>query len=223
MPKTIKNEDGSEEEVYTADELKVQQDAAIEEFKKANPDKAGEIAQLQIDLKAAQEALASGGGPNGANFEILRRGVEKLEKELDKVRVEADQKVSSIRDGMSDTALETAVTALAGEDAELAKKVRFHFKESLKNVKAETTEEFKNKIKNAYLLAAGAPADPNLLSGSTYGSGGSGPGPTRPGGGGGGGGGVKLKPELVDMGKRFFGLVEDDFTKYDKQDFSTTK
>lgn len=223
MPKIIKNEEnGTEETVYTAEELETQKNEALEQYKADHPDQADRITELQSELETAQKALEDG-GPSGSNFKILRQKVETLTGEITKVKNDAIAEINKVRIDMSSTALDVAIKGLAGEDAELAKKVKLHFNETLKSVPAANTEEFQKKLQQAYLLAAGVQPDPSALSGAIYGSGGAGPGA----GGSPADGGTRktnaIKPEVVEMGKKYFGLSEDDFKKYDKRDFSRTK
>lgn len=219
MPQTIKKEDGTEETVYTQEELDAERNAAVDEYKAANPVDAAEHERLKADLEKVTKELEAVGSKD-RNFAQLRQAKEAVEEALRKSEEKMAAEIGKIRSEMSQTALDAAVRGLAGEDPELAKKVRFHFTETLKGVSGTTPEEFKQKIQQAYLLATGVQPNPAVLSGAMYGSGGAGPGAgsmpaARR--------GQPLKPELVDMGKRYFGLTEDDFKKYDKQDFSTTK
>lgn len=216
----VKNDQGEEieQEVFTPEEVEAQR----EQWKKDHPDQSQELTKLQEDLKLAKQAL-EGAGDKGENFAALRASVQRLEGELKKKSDESNSAINQVRTEMSEAALDAAVQGLAGEDAELAKKVKFHFSETLKGVAVKNKQELTRKIQQAYLLAAGREPDPNALSGAMYASGGAGPGANGSVGGSGGNSRTSLKPELVEMGKRYFGLTDDDIKKFDKQDFSRTK
>lgn len=220
MSKKIKNEQGEEEEVFSQAELDQHKADALEEHKRANPDRSVELDAMKAELESKEAELAAIGSKDH-NFELLRKQKNEIEKRIKDGEERAIAEVNKVRSEMSNTALEAAVQGLAGEDVELAKKVRFHFNETLKSVSVANTEEFKKKIQQAYLLAAGVQASPSALGGNVYGSGGAGPGAgnARPGARKGG----AISPEIVAMGKSRFGLTDEDFKKYDVQDFSTTK
>ncbi len=221
----VKQEDGTEveQEVFTDAEVKERETAALDQWKKDHPDQGEAMTKMQEDLRIAKEALEAVGGDKGQNFIALRTKVQQMEDAIKNSKNEALAEVNKVRDEMSGAALDAAVQGLAGEDAELAKKVRFHFETTLKSVVAKDKAELTRKIQQAYLLAAGREPDPNILSGAMYGSGGAGPGAGAGGGSGGGSPRNPIKPELVEMGKKYFGLSDDDFKKFDKRDFSRTK
>jgi hypothetical protein len=223
MPKTIKNEEtGEDEVVYSKEELDAQRDEATQEYIDAHPDQAEKVTELEANLVKAQEDLAKANDKSG-NFSNLRKLKEDAEKALADFKKDTDTKIEGIRTDMSNTALEAAIKGLAGEDVELAKKVRFHFSETLKAVSSKNTEEFTKKVQQAYLLAAGREVSPGQMSGAIYGSGGAGPGAGFQSGAGAGAKGKPIDPRVVEMGKKYLGLTDDDFKKYDKQDFSHTK
>ena len=226
MPQKIKvQQDGKEveQEVFSAEEVTQREAAALDQWKKDHPDQTEAMKKMEGDLALAKAALEGGGDDKSQNFSALRATVTRLEKAISDGSAAAIAEATKIRTEMGETALQAAVRGLAGEDAELAKKVQFHFKETLKAVAGNSPEEFTKKIQQAYLLAAGQEARPDVMNGGIYGSGGAGPGGSAGGGQGGGRKLAPMKPEVIDMGKRFFGLSDEDIKKYDKGDFSTTK
>jgi hypothetical protein len=216
----IKNDKGEEVEVFTQAELDAQKTAALDEYKTANPDRSSELNDLKSELESKEAELLALGSKDH-NFSLVRKQKEELEAKIKQGEDRALAEINKVRSDMSNTALEVAVRGLAGEDAELAKKVRFHFSETLKSVTANNSDEFTKKIQQAYLLAAGVQAAPNALGGAIYGSGGAGPGA------GAGSGqqrrGGAIKAEVLEMGKRHFGITDEDVKKYDNQNFSHTK
>lgn len=222
MPKVIKTTvDGVEKEetVYTQEEIDAQKKTADDAAAavKVEADKAAaDLAQAKKDLDAAR---AAGGSDKDFNFRQLEERVKAAEKSAEDAKTSAAATVVT----MQNTALQAAIKGLAGEDAELAKKVEFHFNTTLKNVDGTKSEDFTKKLQQAYLLAAAGEIKPGSMNGGIYGSGGAGPGAGRPGNGGSNQTLPPIKPEVIDMGKRFLGLTEDDFKKYDKWDVSRTK
>jgi len=216
MTKVIKNtETGEDETVYTEDEIAERETAAkaaaIEEYKTQNPDKTGEITKLQSDLEAATKDLEKYKNKD-MNFGNLRQIKEDLETKVNDLTKEIDSKVTA---GIQQHSVEQSIKMRAGGDAELEKKIKFEFEKTLSGVQPKTPEELNKKIQDACMLATGATSKVDI-SGGVLGSGGA----TMP--------RVKkenagnLKPEVVDLGKRRFGLSEEDIKKHDTQNFSNT-
>ena len=85
MSRTITDSTGTDIEVFTADELQQQREAALEEYKTGNPDKSDELAKLQDELKTKEEELTKLNGKD-LNFSTLRTQKEALEKENDDLK-----------------------------------------------------------------------------------------------------------------------------------------
>lgn len=225
MPKQIKDESGADQTVYEEAELEEQRLAAIEKYKEDHPEDTATIEERdELKTKLAEaERLLAGGGNKDYNFQKLEREKNELLAKLQGVDKTIEDAVGKVRSEFTGNALETAVSALAGDDQELAKKVRYHFDKSLAAVETKTPAEFKKKVQDAYMLAAGKPIDESAMNAAAFGSGsGSGGGP----GGNSGGGGHDNKdvsPEVKAMGLKHFGITDEDWKKHDKRDFSTTK
>lgn len=210
MPKTIKNEEtGTEETVYTAEELEAQKDEAIENYKKDNPDKAAEVEKLQADLQKATEDLAKE-KEKDKNFGNLRGIKEDLEKKLNDLTGSVPALVDQ---GIQKQHTEGEIKKLADGDVELEKKIRLHFETTLKAVTPKNQEEVNKKIQDAYLLATGTQA--SGVTSTVLGSGGasfvrSRPANTQP-----------LSEGAKTVGNKL-GLSDKDLKDYDKQDFSNT-
>lgn len=160
MPQKIINDLGEEIEVFTAEE----KDAAIEGFKQANPDKSGEIEKLQTELTKTQEDLKKFQDKD-LNFANLRSQKEAAEKRADDLKAEIDTKIGvakkEILEGVMQDHYSETLKSLAGEDAELQKKIEFQYKR-LGDAAATKTEVTK-KLTDAYVLAT-APEDRDALN-----------------------------------------------------------
>lgn len=208
MPQTIKGADGQDVEVFTAEEIETKKTEAIEEFKKANPTNAEDVTKLQDELKVTKEKLEKLSGKD-MNFEKLREIKEDLEKQL-------DEKIKgAVSQSQGDSAIAASIEAIAGGDKKQADLIKFHFDTTLKGVEAKTTEEYQKKLEQAVTLAGG-----NKARIPSFGSaaGGFVPRPVAQ-----GGNASDLKPEVLDMAEKRFGISKEDAKKFDKQDFSHTE
>ena len=176
MSEIIKKEYGTEVEVFTADEVATKEaeirNQAVEEYKAANPDKTGEVDALQEELRKANESL-EGFKSKDLNFANLRTQKEAAEKKAKELKDEIDVKISSVKKEILDSVHQDhyseTLKTFAGEDAELKKKVEFHYKR-LGDV-AGTKEEINKKLQDAYLLAT-RQEDAGVLNTSVISSGG---------------------------------------------------
>ena len=193
MPKNITDSLGVEQEMFTKEELDAQKEEtkteAVEEFKKENPDKTEELEGLQKERDEANAKLQDandqlkGFEDKDLNFANLRK--QKEDADTQKTEAEArvkeigetmDEKIKNavgtskkeiLEDVMQDHYNET-VKALVGEDAEMKKKVEFHYAR-IADV-AGTKEEMTKKLSDAYLLATGTQA-PDALNTAVVSSG----------------------------------------------------
>ena len=83
---------GEEVEVFTNEE----KEAAIEEYKQANPDKSVEMEALQSELKKSNEELVKFQNKD-LNFANLRTQKEAAEKRADELRAEIDTKIGVVK------------------------------------------------------------------------------------------------------------------------------
>lgn len=155
MSQIILKDDGSEVEVFTADEIEAQRSAAIEEYKVANPDKTVEVTGLQETLKTALEDLDKLKGKD-LNFNNLRTAKEKAEADVKALKEEIDLKIGAakkeILEGVMVDHYNDTVKALAGDDVELKKKIEFQYKRLVDS--ASTKEEVTKKLTDAWVLAS---------------------------------------------------------------------
>jgi oligoendopeptidase F len=167
MPITITDDNGEAKEVFTVEELQEQKDAAIEEFKAANPDKSEEVTKLQDELEKLKG--------KDMNFANLRAQKEAAETKLADVLKGVDDKISTVKkdvlDGVMQDHYQDTLKALVGNDKELAAKVELQYKR-LADV-ATTKAEVAKKLNDAYVLATGVVS--SALDTGAFGSGGAGP------------------------------------------------
>ena len=158
MSEIIKREDGTETELFSAEEIEQQKQAAIDEFKTANPDKTAELTTLQEELKTKEEELEKLKGKD-LNFSNLRTQKDAAEKKIENITKEIDQKISlakkEVMEGVMKDHYNDTLKSLAGEDEDLKKKIEHHYKR-LGDV-ASTKQEVGIKLRDAYLLAATPP------------------------------------------------------------------
>ena len=154
MSQIIKNEEGEDTEVFTADEIEEQKQVAIEEFKANNPDRTVELAEYQEKLREAEERLAKVGNED-KNFAALRKGKEDAEKRLSEFTKSIDDKINTVKrevlEGVMQDHKNDTLKQLSGNDPELEKKIEFHYKR-LGDIVA-TKAEISKKLTDAYVLA----------------------------------------------------------------------
>src|SRR3990167_11153641 len=124
----VKLEDGTEIDTYTEEELQAQKDEAIEQYKLDNPDKEGELAELQEKLRETEEKLAKADDKT-TNMGALRKAREDAEKKLTDFDTKLEEKVNQVKreviEGVNKDYLEDNLKAFAGDDAELQKKIEY--------------------------------------------------------------------------------------------------
>lgn len=172
MPFTTTNESGEEIEVFTSEELEAQKDAAIEEFKQANPDKTGELEVLQAELKTTQEKLAKFEDKD-LNFANLRAQKEVAEKKAKDLASEIDTKIGAAKkeifEGVMQDHYNQVLESLAGTDEELKKKIEFQYKRL--GDSTTTKDQVTKKMTDAWALATRT-EDSGILNSTVISSGG---------------------------------------------------
>ena len=162
MSTYITNDDGSQTEVFTAEELEAQKTAALEEFKIANPDKTEELTKAQEELEKLRG--------KDLNFGKLREQKEAAEKKVDEILKGVDERVGlakkEILEGVMKDHYSETINTLTGGDKDLIAKVELEYKRLTDA--AASKEEVSKKLKDAYLLATRADAG---VDSSVYSSG----------------------------------------------------
>lgn len=161
----VKQEDGTEIEVFTADEVAAREQAAVQ----------AQVKPLQDQLAAKQEELNKLTNKD-MNFGNLREAKENLERQIGelKTQIESGQKTvaDQVNKGILEARTNEAITRLSGGDKEVADKIKFHFNR-LQDA-ADTPEAAEKKLRDAYILATGQPND-GVSVAQAFGSGGGAP------------------------------------------------
>ena len=202
MPTEITLEDGTVQTVLSAEEIQAKIDAekqaAIEDYKSKNPDKSEELTKAQEELAKFKE--------KDLNFGNLRTQKEEAERKVQEILKGVDEKIGTVKKEVLEDVLQDhyndTIKTLAGGDAELQKKIEFHYKRLTDA--ATTKEEATKKLTDAFVLATKSD-DPGALNASVISSG----GVHRP--------NIKqtspVTPELKGVGAKL-GLTEEDWKKY---------
>jgi len=170
MPQKVLNEQGEEIEVYTAEELQAQRQAAVEEYKIANPGDP-DIEKLQNEIKGKTEELDKLKNKD-FNFSQLRKAKEGLEVQIAELNKNIDEKIGNVKKEVTEGVMKDYYTEklniLSGNDKELAAKIEFHYKRLADPM--TTKEEVNKKLEDAFLLATGE--GQSRISPNVYSSGG---------------------------------------------------
>jgi len=170
MPQFVENEQGEQVEVYTSEELQAQKEAALEEYKK---EKDAELDAAQTELKLATEKLGKLEGKD-LNFAKLREQKQEAEDKVERVKQEMEESLGKFKkeilEGVSKDYYNETLGSLAGDDAELKKKIEFEYNRL--NDPVNTKEDISKKLRDAYILATKLD-DSGALSSSAVSSGGS--------------------------------------------------
>jgi hypothetical protein len=129
------------------------------------------VNNLEVERKLALQKLESyeaqagsagdGGGDKDVNLANLRKKLEDTTAALEEERQLNAQRFT----GILNERIEQEIRTIAGNDVELAKKIRFNYDNVLTGMKASTQEEIRTKALNAARLSAPASSDgPDPLS-----------------------------------------------------------
>lgn len=202
----VKDADGNDIEVFTSDEVKTKEQAAIAEHIKENPDKSAEITKLEQERDEAKKTLeeAEKGG-NKDNIKKLRDQAEKSSSEVEKVKNELLGKIEEVsKQGLTDYKNDL-LDAYAKGDVELRKKMEINLGEFKNDPK--TKPEMKDQIMKALRLSTDKPVA-DFMAGMNGFGGSRGNIPIDT------GNGVKETPNGKLMRESVFGISEVDAKKY---------
>jgi hypothetical protein len=169
------NEDGTPAEgAMTPDELSEKMEE-LKETAKAEVEAEKEELQMQleeakIELEQAKADMAKNGDKD-KNFKTLRETKENKEKEVEELKAKMtglETEVAKVRTETAEHKLDEAIRMVAGDDVEMAKKVKYHFN-SFAGV-PETDEKFQERLNSATILATGG-APRSKPTGGAFGSG----------------------------------------------------
>ena len=175
-------------EVFTADEVaeKIRVDAAraateasnaaIEQYKRENPDKSGELEKMKTDLAEATAKLETAMGYEDGSPE-RKAQIDRLRKERDDQTMllntkiaELTTQITSIQNNQTQTAKAALLDRFAGKDVEARKKVELEFDRYRPN---ETTPEamVERMEKAAQISGVATPEGPGAMDGGFGGDG----------------------------------------------------
>lgn len=171
MPQTITDADGNEVEVFTAEELEAQKQAALEEFQNETQ---SAVTEKNLELESAKKELADAkdlldkAAEKDLNFAKLRRQKEEAQEKVDELnseksalQEEMEAKLGEFKqevlEGVRKDFYNETLESLAGGDEELKKKIEFEYNRLKDSV--TTNEEISKKLRDAYTLATPAPQD----------------------------------------------------------------
>ena len=120
---------------------------------------AQDAAQAAVDAAAATAGEGSGGGDKDVNLGTLRA---KLEETTTALAAERDANRARFAAEESER-VSNAILEVAGNNEEMAQKVRHHFTTTLSAVTATTPAEIKAKVENAFKLSADMNTSPGPL------------------------------------------------------------
>ena len=147
----IKQDDGTEIEVLTQEEVNEKVKEELEKYQKENPTTA-ELEALKADLAAKEAELEKANGKE-TNFSALRKQKEAAEQKLSEFEQTFKKEIAEIKGGLSNKDLEEKAKQLARGDVELQKKILFHYNRIKDEVKSD--EDISKKMADAYILSTG--------------------------------------------------------------------
>lgn len=157
MPTTIKDADGNDLEVFTADEVKAQNEAALTKYQEEHPDQSSAI-QAANDAKAAAEkaladAVAAGGGDTkDENIKALRVGLKAAEDKAIQVETKALAEIAALRNAPTQEYRGELLGTVAQGDAVLKEKIEIKYA-SLAGMPETTKAEVRARMEEALKLA----------------------------------------------------------------------
>lgn len=188
--KTFKDADGTEHEVYEADQVETALKEKEEVF-------TTEKEKLVADLKEKEDALAKSNEKAG-DFKALRDAKEVAEKSLKDASDKHAQEVATLKGSNIKEHKDKLFGLIVGNDKNVEEKMKFHLENTLKAMPETTSEEIDKKLKAAYTLVSGH-ADDERISNLASSAGGGGPSEK-----------VDVNPDLKKIGKNF-GLDDKDW------------
>lgn len=162
MPIKVKQEDGTEVEAFTAEEVTAQKEA---EAKRVGDEKQTELDALN-EQKVAVEAELAKEKEKDKNFENLRRKAEgkgaELNEELQKQIADINKKIDAVAARPIEDTVQEFIKTKVGEDKEKVKLFNYYFKQLGSD--AKTKEEILKASNDALVLTTNGEYKPSLDS-----------------------------------------------------------
>lgn len=156
---------GKEVEAFTSEELEAKNKEALEEYKKANPDKTGELTQAQKDLETANnkiKELETAGGSDEQK-KRLKQEKEDAEKKLGEVTDKLTKDMAALKDSIFGSQKTKILDKLSNGDVELRKKIELEY-DGFKGEASNEVEIQTRLVKAATIVTGNKPA-PNFMDG----------------------------------------------------------
>lgn len=174
----MKDADGKDIEVFTAEESKAQADAALAKYQEEHPDQSAAITEAN-DAKAAAEkaladALAAGGDTKDENIKALRTKVQAAEDRAAKIETDTKAEIEALRTAPTLEYRGELLGIAARGDAVLKEKIDIRYKE-LSGMPEGTKADVRLRMEAALKLAVDN-YRPGMLDGGATSMGGRGNG-----------------------------------------------
>lgn len=157
MPTTIKDADGvTDIEVFTAEEVKAQNEAALAKYQQEHPDQSADL-QAAVEAKVAAEkaltdATAAGGDTKDENIKSLRTAVAAANANAEKIRTDSLAAIEALKNAPTEEYRSELVTVASRGDATLKEKIEIRYKE-LAGMPSSTKAEVRTRMDAALRLA----------------------------------------------------------------------
>lgn len=200
----IKQEDGTEIEVFSQEELDAKLGAKDTEWQGKLQEKETALTSLSTEKEALEKKLGETKEDN-PNFKILKDALGKKDDEIKKI----NETIANERTQRVNEELDLKIKAGAKGDTELEKKVKLHLTSTLSGMPEDTAENRQKKIEAAFKLSIDKVGDaPGMFDGGI---------PSGMGNGKGGnfesGSKVEFTAREVALGAKL-GITPEDYKKY---------
>jgi len=155
MSEIIKDEDGTEREVFTQEEIDAQSQSAIDKYKEENPNNSEELKTIKEELEKEKEKeknfakLRKIAEDKGIKLDEKDEALEEKDKEFSKFQEDTRSEINNLRNDITTGKRTEAINKLS-EDVEERKKIKFHLDRLSKP--DDDQEAFESNLKDAYFL-----------------------------------------------------------------------
>lgn len=235
MPKVVKHADGSEETLYTKEELdqgvkeaeekavetasaaaKKSADEAIEKYKQEHPDQGDKIKTLEGTINDLNEKIKEAGGQPGdkkdkddsPQVKRLREERDTAVKALDDFKENITKEIDSLKESAVSNVRDELLDKYSGGDAETRDKIKVEFDKYEPD--KVSREDVARRVEIAATIVHGEKPTPQFLDNIGSGSGSRGDDPK------GGGGKEKVTANAKAIGK-VLGVSEEELEKAEEQ------
>ena len=164
---------GEESKKTTEEAVKKASDEAIETYKKDHPDQTKDFEDLKTKLTEAEDKLkevdSGGDDDDDGQKKRLREQRDKAMTKLGDAMEKMGSEITELKTSIVGDTKGELLSALAGDDDELKKKIEFEFD----HYRVEDTSKLaiKERLEKAFQLATGDAPKPGIFDGAVTGSG----------------------------------------------------